>query len=219
MMAEVIGNAIPGVATPGPPGPPRPPGQPGEPGAPGQDAANGNNGAPRFLSSDVGFFDPFYEGKSSDTGAGIKHAGKETYFRDFTMFIDRIKDVARIKGPELLFSRASWGATLSIYITFKNRLEMYIEISGYVRPTIHRLLHLWWWTLHQCRIMQPSQNSHLTLKRTWTTELVLIPRRRLGSSAWAMTHRPGLATVEIVGFSEQTASTTRFQIQTASTII
>lgn len=84
----------------GPPGPPGPPGDPGEPGA---DAANGNNGnGNRFLATDVGFFDPFYDGKSSDTGAGMEHAGKETYFRDVIVFIDRIKDVARVKGAELL---------------------------------------------------------------------------------------------------------------------
>lgn len=96
MMAEF--RATPGQpGQPGPPGPPGPPGQPGEPGE-----ANGAGVMPRFLSSDVGFFDPFYDGKSNDTGAGIEHAGKETYFRDVTMFIDRIRDVARVKGAELL---------------------------------------------------------------------------------------------------------------------
>lgn len=84
-------------------GPPGPPGPPGDPGAPGADAGgNGNGNGNRFLATDVGFFDPFYDGKSSDTGAGMEHAGKDTYFRDVTMFIDRIKDVARVKGAELL---------------------------------------------------------------------------------------------------------------------
>ena len=102
----IIASAIARYVRENPPGqgPPGPPGPPGNPGAPGADAAaaNGGNGTPRFLSSDVGFFDPFYDGKSSDTGAGMEHGGKETYFRDVLVFIDRIKDVARVKGAELL---------------------------------------------------------------------------------------------------------------------
>ena len=54
------------------------------------------------MVSDVGFFNPFYDGKSNDIAAGVEHAGKETYFRDVLIFIDRIKDVARVKGAELL---------------------------------------------------------------------------------------------------------------------
>lgn len=100
----VIANAIARYIRENPPvqGLQGPPGPPGDPGAAGAAAATGNNGTPRFQANDVGFFDPFYDGKSSDTGAGIEHAGKDTYFRDVTIFIDRIKDVARVKGSELL---------------------------------------------------------------------------------------------------------------------
>ena len=81
-----------------------PPGEPGPPGPPGQDGTAGtrNGSEPRFVAADVGFFDPFYDGKSSDTAAGMEHTGKDTYFRDVIVFIDRIKDVARVKGAELL---------------------------------------------------------------------------------------------------------------------
>ena len=83
-------------------GPPGSSGPLGNPGASGADAAaNGNHGN-RFLSSDVGFFDSFYDGKSNDIGAGMEHAGKETYFRNVFVFIDRIKDVVRVKGAKLL---------------------------------------------------------------------------------------------------------------------
>ena len=84
------------------PGAPGPAGPPGPPGPPGQDAAGNGSSSPRFQASDIGFFDPFYDGKSSDTAPGMEHAGKDTYFRDVTVFIDRIKDVARVKGPELV---------------------------------------------------------------------------------------------------------------------
>ena len=81
-----------------------PQGPPGDPGQPGQDAApaTARSDTPRFIASDVGFFDPFYDGKSNDTAPGMEHAGKDTYFRDVTVFIDRIKDVSRVKGAELL---------------------------------------------------------------------------------------------------------------------
>lgn len=79
-------------------------GPPGDPGPPGQDAAAtaARSDTPRFVASDVGFFDPFYDGKSSETASGMEHAGKDTYFRDVTVFIDRLKDVARVKGADLL---------------------------------------------------------------------------------------------------------------------
>ena len=67
-----------------------------------QDGLNGNRNGNRFLNSDVGFFDPFYDGKSSNTGLGLEHTSKETYFRDVIVFINRIKDVTRVKGTELL---------------------------------------------------------------------------------------------------------------------
>ena len=102
-IAQYVAQHPPQPGPQGVPGPPGNPGAPGAPGAPGNDgSANGRNDTPRFVASDVGFFDPFYDNKSNDTGPGVEHAGKETYFRDILVFIDRIKDVARVKGAELL---------------------------------------------------------------------------------------------------------------------
>ena len=96
-------------ATPGPPGPQGTrgaqghQGPPGDPGPPGFNAGNDNgNAGSRFNPDDVGYFDPFYESKSADTAPAIEHTGKSTFFRDIHVFIDRIKDVARAKGEELL---------------------------------------------------------------------------------------------------------------------
>ena len=66
------------------------------------DVVNEDSGTSRFLSSDVGFFNLFYNGKLSDIKVEIKHAEKKTYFRDVFIFINRIKDIARVKGVELL---------------------------------------------------------------------------------------------------------------------
>ena len=98
----IIGNAIArffreNQLPQGPPGPPGPPGNPGPPGEP----SNGPH-TPRFNPGDVGFFDPFYNNKSADTGPGMEHTGKETFFRDVVVFIDRIKDVSHTKGTELV---------------------------------------------------------------------------------------------------------------------
>ena len=81
-------------------GQPGPPGPAGPEGPPGIDAAAASSGK-RFSAADIGFFDPFYDGKSVDTAPAMEHSGKDTFFRDVHVFIDRIKDVARTQ-PELL---------------------------------------------------------------------------------------------------------------------
>ena len=84
----------------GPPGNQGPPGDRGETGPPG--TSSGGDRPERFNPDDVGYFDPFYEGKSVDTGPAIEHTGKSTFFRDIHVFLDRVKDVVRAKGDTLL---------------------------------------------------------------------------------------------------------------------
>ena len=75
-------------------------GSPGFPGPPGVvGVTNGiGGGTERFIFQDVNFFDPFYDGKSINTGFAMEHAGKDTYFRDVHVFIDKIIDVSRTKN-------------------------------------------------------------------------------------------------------------------------
>ena len=42
-----------------------------------------------------------YEGKSVSSGPPMEHAGKETFFQDVHLFINRAKEIAMIKGGEL----------------------------------------------------------------------------------------------------------------------
>ena len=35
---------------------------------------------------------------NTDVGPALEHTGKDTYFRDIFAFIDRIKDLVRVKG-------------------------------------------------------------------------------------------------------------------------
>ena len=84
---------------PGPPGPPGPAGPQGTPApAPAENTGHGN----RWNPGEVGLFDPMYDGKSAATGEPIVHAGKDTYFRDVNDFIDRVRDMADVKGAELV---------------------------------------------------------------------------------------------------------------------
>ena len=48
------------------------------------------------------FFNSFYNNKSSDIEVKIEYVEKEIYFRNITIFINRIKNIARVKGVELL---------------------------------------------------------------------------------------------------------------------
>ena len=79
------------------PGPPGPPGFPGPQGA-ASVASSIGGGTECFILQDVNFFDPFYDGKSINTGFAMEHAGKNMYFRDVHVFINKIIDVSRTKG-------------------------------------------------------------------------------------------------------------------------
>ena len=89
------------TGTAGPPGPPGPSGPQGTPGSQGTPAA-GNGNTNRWNAGEVGFFDPMYDGKSAATGEPIEHTGKNTYFRDVSYFIDRIKDMTEVKKAEIV---------------------------------------------------------------------------------------------------------------------
>ena len=99
---QIISNVIMRFLRENPP-PPGPPGPLGEPGPPGESPVSGPQ-SPRFNPGDIGFFNPFYNNKSADTGLGIEHTSKETFFQDVIVFINRIKDVSYIKGTDLVYS-------------------------------------------------------------------------------------------------------------------
>lgn len=56
----------------------------------------------RWSAADLGYFDPNYDGKIIATGELIEHAGKDTIFRDVYLFIERVKDIAAVRGHELV---------------------------------------------------------------------------------------------------------------------
>ena len=64
--------------------------------------ALGGTGSTRFNLKDISFFDLFYNSKSVDIALVIEYIGKSTFFWDIYIFIDYIKDIARIKGEELV---------------------------------------------------------------------------------------------------------------------
>ena len=101
LIVNTVNTAVGNLTLPpGPQGPAGNDGQDGRDGINGRDgtnAAGGSGGPPRWNPGELGFFDPNYDGKSVSTGSAIEHAGKETYFRDVHLFIDRAKDIAAIK--------------------------------------------------------------------------------------------------------------------------
>ena len=56
----------------------------------------------RFNSDNVNYFDSFYESKFIDTILIIKHINKSIFFRNSHIFINRVKNVARVKDNILL---------------------------------------------------------------------------------------------------------------------
>ena len=81
-----------------------PPGPPGPPGPAGLDAqsGSGNSNKPRFVAKELGFFNPFYQGKSAAVGPPLENSGEGTIFRDVYVFISRAKDFAATHGAELV---------------------------------------------------------------------------------------------------------------------
>lgn len=77
--------------TSGPPEPAEPAG-PQKAADPFEPAEKG--GTEKWNSKDVGFFDPNFEGKSASTDAPLKHSGKDTYYRDVYVFVERMKEMA-----------------------------------------------------------------------------------------------------------------------------
>ena len=55
----------------------------------------------RFITANVDFFDLFYNDKLSDIVLDIKYTNKDIYFRDVTIFINRIKNITYIKDTKL----------------------------------------------------------------------------------------------------------------------
>ena len=84
----------------GPPGPPGPAGQQGQPGVPGEAAAASSSSSDRWNSADLGYFDPHLE-KSYSEGE-IVTVGKDLYFRSIILFVERVRDLATIKGDALV---------------------------------------------------------------------------------------------------------------------
>ena len=52
----------------------------------------------RWMANDLGFFDPNYDDKTIHTAASIEHAGKDTFFRDVHLFVDRATQLSATKS-------------------------------------------------------------------------------------------------------------------------
>ena len=108
------------------PGPPGPPGQQGPQGLPGEPGATGitATGSDRWNPADLGYFDPHLD-KSYGEGE-IVTVGKDLYFRSVILFVERIKDLATVKGDALVRTNLNTslrGAALKWYTAELSNLE------------------------------------------------------------------------------------------------
>lgn len=112
-----VQNLQPPAGQQGPPGPPGPPAPPVPP------AASGN-GDSRWNAADLGFFDPHLD-KSYGEGEVVT-VGKDTYYRSPILFVERIRDLATVKGAALVRSNlntALRGSALAWYTAELSNLE------------------------------------------------------------------------------------------------
>ena len=80
-----------------------------------------NGNINRWNVDEVDFFDLMYDGKSAVTDELIEHTDKNTYFRDVSYFIDRIKNMTEVKKIEVVRQ--------NLYICFRDiALVWYITI-------------------------------------------------------------------------------------------
>ena len=56
----------------------------------------------KFFVNNIDFFNLFHKNKSNNIKIKIEYAKKEIYFRSIIIFIDKIKNVIKIKKIELL---------------------------------------------------------------------------------------------------------------------
>ena len=63
---------------------------------------NINNETERFNLNDVNYFDSFYKNKSIDIVFIIEYIDKNIFFRDIHVFVDRVKNTARVKNNVIL---------------------------------------------------------------------------------------------------------------------
>ena len=61
-----------------------------------------NDNINRWNADEVDFFDLMYDDKSAATDEPIEHIDKNTYFRDVSYFIDRIKNMTKVKRAEVV---------------------------------------------------------------------------------------------------------------------
>lgn len=56
----------------------------------------------RWMANALGFFDPNYDDKTVHTAPAIEHAGKDTFFRDIHLFIDRATQLSATQSFKLV---------------------------------------------------------------------------------------------------------------------
>ena len=92
--------------------------QPGPPGPlgpqnPAMQPATPSRGGEKWVLEKIKYFDPIYDQKTTVIGNPMEHAGKNIYFRDVHMLVNRVKYITIIKKDKLVQD--------NFYTCFKNK--------------------------------------------------------------------------------------------------
>lgn len=72
-----------------------------------QGSSEYGGGTSKWRASDIGFFDSYYEGKSSATASSVEQAGRDTIYRDVYVFTDRMREQVYILGAKMIRNNIS----------------------------------------------------------------------------------------------------------------
>lgn len=102
IVQEVVGSIQPPTGPPGPRGAAGPVGPPGPAGA---DGNGGGGGLGHFRPQEIGYFQPDLEKLDKEKESGdYAYVGSDTYIRDVQVFVDRARDVAGLRGENVVIS-------------------------------------------------------------------------------------------------------------------
>lgn len=121
-VTNAVNNALGNLQLPqGPPGARGPPGPSGQAADPGISTGSDNG---KWNATEIGYFDPHLD-KSYGDGE-IVTVGKDVYYRSVLLFVERIKDVASVKGEAIVRTNLNTcfrGSALAWYTAELSNLE------------------------------------------------------------------------------------------------
>ena len=123
-----------------------------------------NNDNSRWNVAELEFFDSMYDNRSINIGQVMKHTGKDIYFRNIHLFLDRVKDMTIIHDDQFIRE--------NLFICLKSAaLQWYIfELSTETKELLRYEQNLKYWTDQLLKRFKKSSNVFIItiLKERYT---------------------------------------------------